>query len=81
MAAMVAEINGTHPLHSRVAVALGKPCHAWRNPEGHVTFRMDVKADDLPPALLTGEAWKRFWTEDPYNQALSYQPSAVRNDG
>ncbi|HWP34012.1 MAG TPA: C45 family autoproteolytic acyltransferase/hydrolase, partial [Thermodesulfobacteriota bacterium] len=71
MAAMVAEIDGDDPLRSRVAVALGKPCHAWRHPEGHLVVRLDVRPEALPAGFLTGETWKRFWTEEPARPAAA----------
>lgn len=64
--ALVAEINGTSPADSIVRVALGKPCHAWRHADGHIELTLRFKVEDIPEGLRTGEVWKRYWTEEPF---------------
>ena len=64
--AMVAEINGASPPDSVVRIALGKPCHAWRHGDGHIELTLRFKIEDIPEGLRTGEVWKRYWTEKPF---------------
>lgn len=61
---MVVEIDPQRARETRFWLALGKPCHAWRNPEGCLSGRMD-RLDTFPEGFLDGEVWKRFWTEAP----------------
>ena len=49
-----------------VRVALGKPCHAWRHGDGHIELTLRFKIEDIPEGLRTGEVWKRYWTEKPF---------------
>lgn len=62
---MVVEIDPQRARETRFWLALGKPCHAWRNPEGFLSGRMD-RLETFPAGFLNGEVWKRFWTEDPH---------------
>jgi hypothetical protein len=64
--AQVAEIDAASPKKSRVFLALGKPCWAWRDPGGHLTLTMEFRAEDIPEGFRSGEIWRRFWTEEPY---------------
>ena len=62
----VMEVNPDQPEKSTFTVCLGKPCHAWRHPEGHFTVDMTFKESDIPESFRNGEAWKKFWTEEVY---------------
>jgi hypothetical protein len=65
LSASVIEINGKNPEKSKIAIALGKPCHAWRAKEAHITLDMTMEIKDIPEGLLNGETWKKFYTEEP----------------
>ena len=65
LSASVMEINGKNPEQSRITIALGKPCHAWRAQEADIRLDMTMGVKDIPEGLLTGEIWKRFYTEEP----------------
>jgi len=65
LSAAVMEINGEKPEKSKIALALGKPCHAWRAPEAHITLDMTMGPEDIPEGLRNGEIWKEFYTEEP----------------
>jgi hypothetical protein len=65
LSATVIEINGKNPEKSKIAIALGKPCHAWRAKEAHIKLDMTMGIKDIPEGLLNGETWKKFYTEEP----------------
>lgn len=64
LSAAVMEINGKSPEKSKIMIALGKPCHAWRAKEAHITLDMTMGSGDIPEGLITGETWKKFYTEE-----------------
>ncbi|MEE8110112.1 MAG: C45 family autoproteolytic acyltransferase/hydrolase [bacterium] len=66
LSAMVMEINPEEPKKSVATIAVGKPCHAWRDPQGHITLSMDCKPQEIPEPFLSGEVWKRLYTEEPH---------------
>jgi len=65
LSAAVFAIDGERPAHSELYLALGKPCHAWRSPEGDgwLRLRPTATADDIPDRFLTGEAWIENYAE------------------
>jgi hypothetical protein len=65
LSAAVMEINGEKPEKSKIALALGKPCHAWRAREANITMDMTMGSEDIPEGLRNGEIWKKFYTEEP----------------
>ena len=65
LSSMVAEINSKDPGRSRFAIALGKPCHAWREPRGHLWLDMSFNPEGLPRQFVDGEIWKELYIEDP----------------
>ncbi len=65
LSAAIMEINGEKPEKSTIALALGKPCHAWRAREAHITLDMTMGPEDIPEGLRNGEIWKQFYTEEP----------------
>jgi len=65
LSSAVMEINGKEPDKSRIAIALGKPCHAWRAKEAHFTCHMTIGPEDLQEGVRNGEIWKKFYTEEP----------------
>lgn len=73
--ALVAELDPDHPERSRVAIALGKPCHAWRHADGHIEVMPAGRPEDIPARFRTGETWKTYWTEAPAEAA---EPAAAR---
>jgi len=72
--ALVAEVDGGSPADSVVRFALGKPCHAWRYDDGHLEISLRFRPEDVPEGFRTGEVWKRYWTEAPYEA----EPAAAR---
>lgn len=64
--AQVVEIDPADPAKTTVQIALGKPCWAWRSPEGQLTLTMRFRPEDIPKGFRAGEVWKRFWTEQPF---------------
>ncbi len=65
LGAAVIEINRDAPEKSVISMCLGKPCHAWRSPEGYITLTMDDDPDKVPPGFFDGNVWKRFYSEEP----------------
>ena len=65
LSAAVMEINGETPERSKIALASGKPCHAWRAQEAHITLDMTMGPEDIPEGLRDGEIWRKFYTEEP----------------
>lgn len=61
----VMELNREHPEKSVIHVALGKPCNAWRNDDGHVAISMDMKREEIPEEFLSGEPYKKYCKADP----------------
>ena len=59
------EINRQAPEKSTIAMALGKPCHAWRSPEGYITLTVDQNPDQVPAGFFDGGVWKQFYSEEP----------------
>ena len=64
LSAAVMEIDGERPQESKITLALGKPCHAWRAKEAHITLDMTMGPEDIPEGLRNGEVWKKFYTEE-----------------
>lgn len=60
---MIVELNKQNPLQTRFWIAMGKPCHSWRNPDGSFEMTMD-QLDRVPPGFVTGDVWKRFFSEE-----------------
>ncbi|MGH9787028.1 MAG: C45 family autoproteolytic acyltransferase/hydrolase [Terriglobia bacterium] len=65
---MIVELEREQPKQTRFWIAMGKPCHAWRHPEGNFAGRMD-QLERVPQGFLNGETWKRFWSEEPNPEA------------
>lgn len=65
LSAAVMEIDGENPEKSKITIALGKPCHAWRAEEAHIALDMTMGTEDIPEGLSNGETWKKFYTEQP----------------
>ncbi len=64
LSAMVAATNASHPAHTRVEIALGKPCWAW--PGGAVlAMRMDDPPEMVEERFRSGAVWKAHYREDP----------------
>lgn len=60
LASSVIEIDDKNPEKSIIHIALGKPCNAWRNPDGNITISMDCKKDKIPEEFLNGEVFKKY---------------------
>lgn len=65
LSAMVMELNSKDPTRSKFGVALGKPCHAWRQPDGHYFGDMTVTEADVPVGMFNGDVFKKYYIEEP----------------
>ena len=71
LSAMIMEINRADAESSVVMIALGKPCHAWKNPEGHIiTTIRDALNGRIPEGFMNGDVFKKFYIEEPYSAGL-----------
>ncbi len=61
VSASIMELEDEHPEKSRISIALGSPCQAWRHGEGNFTFQMDQGLDTIPQGFLDGSAYKKFF--------------------
>jgi hypothetical protein len=66
LGAGVIEIDPERPERSRIALALGKPCHAWSNPGSHIELTADAEPGDIPAGFIDGSAWRLSYSEDPH---------------
>lgn len=64
--ALVAVIDPDDPTLTRIDIALGKPCWAWRDAAGHLSLTMRFRRGEIPVEFQDGSVWKRFWTEQPH---------------
>jgi hypothetical protein len=58
-------LNSKDPTKSKFGVALGKPCHAWREADGHIYGDMSVTAADVPAGMFSGDVFKKYYIEEP----------------
>jgi hypothetical protein len=65
LSSAVMEIDPEDPAKSKIALALGKPCHSWKSDEAHVDLDMTKGEEDIPAGLRNGEIWKKYYTEEP----------------
>lgn len=65
LGAAVIEIDRENPEKSKIVMALGKPCRAWRDETAILRLSMDSKLDDLPAGFADGSIWKQFYSEEP----------------
>ena len=63
LGAGVVEINPDRPGSSRIALALGKPCRAWRSEENRIELTADARIDDVPTSFLDGSAFRASYGE------------------
>ncbi len=68
LAAMVMEVNGKEPEKSRFGICLGKPCHAWRDPAGHIIGNMSCRRQEIAEGFFNGDVFKKFYVEEPRYQ-------------
>ena len=69
LSSAIMEIDGEHPEKSKIHIALGTPCRAWSEADGHVTIPMDVPECGIPEAFRSGEAFRRFCLLPPLETA------------
>ena len=69
---MVIELDREDPGQTRFWIAMGKPCHAWRHADGHYEGRVE-RLEQVPPGFADGETWRRFWSEEPNEDADAAQ--------
>jgi len=67
--AAIMEVNGRDPKKSRISIALGSPCRAWRRRAGNITFQMDDAIENIPKRFLDGSVYKEFIKEEPWEEA------------
>ncbi len=65
LSAAIMEIDQHHPAKSKMHVCIGKPCHAWNEPESNITISMDSTLEDIPSGFFNGEVFKKHYTEEP----------------
>jgi hypothetical protein len=65
LGAAVMEIDREQPNKSRIIMALGKPCHAWRHSDGYIELSMDQNTETVPDGFFDGNVWKKFYSEEP----------------
>ncbi len=63
LGAGVIEIDPDRPASSRIALALDKPCVAWRSPKSHIELTADAGVNDVPTPFLDGSAWRASFRE------------------
>lgn len=68
VSAAIMEINGQNPEKSKISIALGTPCWAWRNAEGNFTFQMDADMESIPQNFRNGSAYKDFIHVEPFDK-------------
>jgi hypothetical protein len=70
-------LDPQNPADSRLYIALGTPCTAWRtnNGEGWVCLSPTDGINDIPEEFLTGEAWLEHYQPDqPVSEATAMPP-------
>ncbi len=65
LGAGVIEIDRANPEKSTIAMALGKPCHAWRHTDGYIKLSLDGSAEQIPVGFFDGGVWKKYYSEEP----------------
>lgn len=65
LGAAIMEIDKENPGLSRITMAIGKPCWAWKEKEAHITLSMTDDFNDVPSGFTNGETWKKFYSEEP----------------
>ncbi len=65
LGAAVIEVERDDPKKSKIAMALGKPCHAWRDESAILRLTMEAAAESVPAGFVDGSVWKRFYSEEP----------------
>lgn len=65
VSATIIEIDPVEPGHSRINIALGSPCMAWKDPQGSISFRMDEAITAISGKFLDGTAFKEFFNPGP----------------
>lgn len=65
LASAIMEINGCSPEKSKIHIALGKPCNAWRMEDGHITISMDMKREEIPIEFLQGIPFNKYCLSEP----------------
>jgi hypothetical protein len=68
LSAAIFQLKEENPGKSEVYIALGKTSYSWRSEEGEgwIKLSADAKEDDIPENFLSGEAWLKYYTEEPY---------------
>ncbi len=58
--AAIMELNGEEPKKSVIHIALGKPCNAWREEDGHISISMDMEREEIPEEFFKGKAYVKY---------------------
>jgi len=68
LSAAVMEIDKNNPTDSIIHVCLGKPCHAWKAEDGHMSLDFkSVTKNGVPNELAEGTTFKKYYTETPFH--------------
>ncbi len=70
LGAAVIEIDAERPELSTIALAVGKPCHAWRSTDGWIRLPANCDLASVPRSFMDGTAWRRFYSESPNLSAV-----------
>jgi hypothetical protein len=65
LGAAVVEVDRNAPQKSAIVIALGKPCHAWRDEAAILRLTMEAAPKSVPAGFVDGSVWKRFYSEEP----------------
>ena len=68
VSASIMELNGQNPGKSKISIALGTPCWAWRNSAGNFTFQMDADIKTIPRNFRDGSAYKDYIKVEPFEK-------------
>jgi len=62
VSASIMELEDENPEKSRISIALGSPCKAWRHDQGNFTFQMDQDPTTIPKNFINGTTYKMFFS-------------------
>jgi len=68
VSASVMELDSEYPERSKISVALGSPCWAWRNSNGNFTFQMNDDIGRIPKNFFDGSAFLEYFKEEPFEK-------------
>lgn len=66
VSAAIMEIDHQSPQKSRISIALGSPCWAWRSENSNFTFQMDNDTDLIPAEYISGASFADNYKAEPF---------------